>query len=599
MAVAVGDGSNLVLSTARSALDRMKETPGFKYCHSSSMHYRWIQKSDPAMFAEVQQRVREGRWEVVGGWPVEPDCNIPASESFVRHGLYGKRYCQKNLGVDVKIGLNPDSFGHAAGLPTILKQTGYNYYVFMRPAQGEDHTTAPLPLLFWWEGPDGSRVLALRIPHSYDNPASRIPDAAKDSFAPGFSHAAFFMGVGDHGGAVTKEQIQQVLQLRKDPSLPELRWSTVREFFQAVETSPAMANLPVVRGGIQHSARGCYSANGEEKFLNRRAERGMVEAESLAWLAGSTLNRTYPKPEFENAWWNILFNQFHDLMAGSALYSDYMDARDGLGTASQTATASKVESLESIAKQVDTSKADGGLVFVFNPLPWRRKTLLQYIPGGEHVPGTPHQRVAVTYLQAQDGTKIPAQVRPSESMTTFYTRLAAWIDLPPFGYQVFSAQIDAAVPPAPTYGTSITVAENGFGITSLKAADGAELLASQIGLVNQRHQRYLVAWHRQLPGGDRAAHVFRSKVMEDGPVMRVTRQWLRWQESDIAVDVTTYPHLDIVRLHFVSIGSSTSRFSNWKFPLRSPTRKCSPWFPGRLRNSATMEMNNLITTGWP
>ncbi len=127
----------------------MKETPGFRYSHSSSMHYRWIQQADPEMFAEVQQRIREGRWEVVGGWPVEPDCNIPATESFVRQGLYGKKYCQRALGVDVKIGFNPDSFGHAAGLPTILKQSGYNYYVFMRPAPGNQrqHSVAFIVLV--------------------------------------------------------------------------------------------------------------------------------------------------------------------------------------------------------------------------------------------------------------------------------------------------------------------------------------------------------------------------------------------------------------------------------------------------------------------
>src|SRR5580698_9486804 len=158
------DSSNLVLTTARSALDRINETPGFRYCHSSSMHYRWIQKSDPAMFAEIVRRIREGRWEVVGGWPVEPDCNIPATESFVRHCLYGKDFCQKTLGVDVQIGFNPDSFGHAAGLPMILKRAGYGYYAFTRPQEHE----MKLPLLFWWEGPDGSRVLVSRIWHGYD-----------------------------------------------------------------------------------------------------------------------------------------------------------------------------------------------------------------------------------------------------------------------------------------------------------------------------------------------------------------------------------------------------------------------------------------------
>src|SRR5215216_7599871 len=89
------DGSNLVLTTMRSALDRMKETPDFRYSHSSSAHYSWAERADPRMFAEIRERVREGRWEPVGGWPVEPDCNIPSTESLVRHCLYGKDYFRR------------------------------------------------------------------------------------------------------------------------------------------------------------------------------------------------------------------------------------------------------------------------------------------------------------------------------------------------------------------------------------------------------------------------------------------------------------------------------------------------------------------------
>ncbi len=92
------DGSDTVLTTFRSALNRINETPGFCYSHSSSAHYRWVERADPEMLSEIKQRIREGRWEVVGGWPVEPDCNIPSTESFVRHALYGKAYCQSRLG---------------------------------------------------------------------------------------------------------------------------------------------------------------------------------------------------------------------------------------------------------------------------------------------------------------------------------------------------------------------------------------------------------------------------------------------------------------------------------------------------------------------
>src|SRR3954464_13183225 len=157
------DGADSVLDTFRSALNRIEDTPGFCYSHSTAQHYRWAERADPAMFAKIRERIREGRWEVVGGWPVEPDCNIPSTESFVRHSLYGKDYFRDALGVDVPIAFNPDAFGHAAGLPTLLRRAGFRYYVFMRPQEHE----MKLPILFWWEGPDGSRLLTLRIRRGY------------------------------------------------------------------------------------------------------------------------------------------------------------------------------------------------------------------------------------------------------------------------------------------------------------------------------------------------------------------------------------------------------------------------------------------------
>ena len=361
------DGSNLALTTFRSALDRMIETPDFCYSHSSSAHYRWAQKADPQMFAEIQERVRQGRWEVVGGWPVEADCNLPGTESFVRQSLYGKQYCRQALGVDVKIGLNPDSFGHAAGLPTILRRSGYGYYVFMRPQPEEE--AVPLPLLFRWEGPDGSRVLTLRLWKGYDHGSESIRPASEAIFAPGFDHAALFLGVGDHGGAVTKEQIREIIALRKDRDLPELRFSTLHDFFAAVESSAAFSSLPVIKGELQHHARGCYSANGEGKILNRRAERGLTEAETISLMANRSAGHAYPGEEYAEAWWKVCFNQFHDMMAGTSLYSDYQDVRDSLGSACETAQTNTIEALEVMARRVDLSGVPESAVFLFNPLP--------------------------------------------------------------------------------------------------------------------------------------------------------------------------------------------------------------------------------------
>ena len=536
------DGADTVLATFRSALNRISETPGFCYSHSSSAHYRWVERTDPGMFAEIQQRIREGRWEVVGGWPVEPDCNIPATESFVRHALYGKRYCQRALGVDVRIGFNPDSFGHAAGLPTILKGAGYGYYVFMRPQEHE----MKLPLLFWWEGPDGSGLLVNRIWRNYDADAGIIQAAATDAFAPGFDHAAFFLGVGDHGGAVTKQQIHEVLEFSKDSNLPELRFSTLKSFFQEIEGSSAFASLPVIKGELQHHARGCYSANGEGKFLNRRAERSLGHAETIAVAANLSLNHNYPNEQFAEAWWKVLFCQFHDMMAGTSLYSDYQDVRDSVGYACEVAQTAKIESLEVMAKQVDLSGVEEGAVFLFNPLPWKRKALVEF-----YTERNPSGSAPITHLADKDGKKVPVQWRPSASMSPFFPRISAWVDLPACGYKVFELAHGEA-PVAEAYGKFATVSETGFGIFSLKAEDGTELLAGPLGLVvisdTSDTWAHGINQFRQELG---RPLLVSSSVVEDGPVTRITRHRARWQESEIVLDIAQFAGLDFVELRFV------------------------------------------------
>jgi alpha-mannosidase len=545
------DGSNLVLTTFRSALDRMNETPDFRYCHSSAAHYSWVERADPKMFEEVKGRVREGRWEVVGGWPVEPDCNIPSTESFVRHCLYGKNYFQRSLGVDVNVGLNPDSFGHSAGLPSILKRAGYRYYVFMRPQEHE----MKLPLLFWWEAPDGSRVLTLRIRRGYSMNAERIPDAAQNNFEPGFNHGAYFLGVGNHGGAVTKAQIKRVQEQQQDPQLPELRFNTVAGFFAEVERSPAMANLPVIRTELQHHARGCYSAHGEIKQINRRAERWLTEAETISLAASLGVGHQYPAQEYEAAWRKVLFNQFHDIMAGTALLTAYRDARDQMGTACDTAQSNMVEALEALARRVDTRAVKEGAVFAFNPLPWPRKALVEFHternPSLNPWVQTPAGTIPITHLETKDGQKVPMQLRPADSMTQIWPRLSAWVDLPACGYKVF--EIAHGTPPeTEAYSTLFSVNDKGFGISSLKSSDGRELLSGPVGLVvigdPSDTWAHGIDRFRQEMG---RPQFLSSQQIEDGPVTRVTRQRAKWNNSEIILDIAQFKAIDAIELRCV------------------------------------------------
>jgi alpha-mannosidase len=561
----------------------MAETPDFRYSHSSVAHYRWVERADPSMYAEIKKRISEGRWEVVGGWPVEPDCNIPSAESFARHCLYGNAFLRRTLGVSVSIGFNPDSFGHAAGLPTILKQAGYGYYVFQRPGDKEN----TLPHVFWWEGPDGSRLLANRIWKGYDGDAEDIPDMVEGAFVGDLDHASFFLGVGDHGGAVTKEQIKKLLEMRSDPKLPELRFSTLREFFAAVETSRAMAKLPVIRGELQHHARGCYSAHGEGKYQNRRAERSLGQAEAISVVAAAHLGHEYPREPYAESWWKVLFCQFHDMMAGTAQYSDYQDVRDSIGFACEVEQTNKIEALEALARTVDTQGVEEGAVFCFNSLPWARKALLEF-----HTDDNPSGTAPVTHLKAQSGESIPIQWRPADNMSLFLKRLSAWVDLPPLGYKVFElahGTLPAPNPLSDTYKNAlISPSEAGFGISSLKAVDGTELLSAPIGLVviadTSDTWAHGISQFRHEMG---RPMLISSSVIETGPVTKVTRQRARWQDSEIVLDIAQFAGLDVVELRFVIDWREHEQILKLEIPSSFAAPKVYAKVPGAILERKT------------
>src|SRR2546430_12243123 len=149
------------------------------------------------------------RWEVIGGMWVEPDLNMPAGESLVRQILVGKRYFKNKFGVDVKIGWNPDSFGYNWQLPQIYKKSGMNYFVTQKLLWAHEFTTFPYKL-FWWQAPDGSRILTY-FPHDYAGKIEAaglakdlsqwVPSIYGENFkcAPEMIH---LYGVGDHVGGL-------------------------------------------------------------------------------------------------------------------------------------------------------------------------------------------------------------------------------------------------------------------------------------------------------------------------------------------------------------------------------------------------------------
>lgn len=360
------EGYRVVRSTFRNALDLTKEFNFFVFTASSTIFYEWIEASEPEMFNEISKMIKEKRWAIVGGWIVEPDCNIPSGESFVRHALCGQRYFKKKFGRPAITGYNVDSFGHNGMLPQILSRCGLKNYVFMRPGLLENKDIPETA--FWWEGYDGSRVLCYRIPLPYCTGDGDITDYIDETVSMVKSplrEAMCFYGRGDHGGGPTRENILSILQRKKRGDV-EIVFSSPDKFF---DVARRRRGLPVFRGEMQHHARGCYSVHSEVKRNNRKAEELLCTAEKIASLAYLLVKREYPQEEFTKAWKNLLFTQFHDVLGGTSIPEAYEDIRNIHGEVLNRGSVILNRAVQALASKIDTM-GEGIPIIVFNPHSW-------------------------------------------------------------------------------------------------------------------------------------------------------------------------------------------------------------------------------------
>jgi len=456
------------LSTFRAALDRMNEFPDFKFAASSAQLYEWAAAADPGLIAQIRRRVAEGRWDVVGGWWVEPDVNMPSGESLIRQGLYGQQVFQQLLGRRAKVGFNPDSFGHPGTLPQILKLQGMNNYVFMRPAQTEKALPADV---FWWQGEDGTRALTYRISYSYGIRGSDIDSKMHDflsKLTEPTSDLMIFYGTGDHGGGPAKDAINAILDIEKQPGAPKILFSTPDAYFEDIASRKG---LPVVTGDLQHHSVGCYTAVSEVKKDNRTAEMALETGEKMAELASIVAGSPYPKSDFTAAWKKVLLMQFHDSMAGTALPEHYIVAHNAFGYAKEVANQAIYRAAEKIAWQIPTADPDSDYLVVFNPHAWAANLDVQYDLGW----GFHNEDIISddTRLEDEQGNLIPHQWTAGQTVAGARKGLVFKAPVPAFGYRQFRLRKKQVVPAAVS---AVHATETGIENEHLRvtfAADGS------------------------------------------------------------------------------------------------------------------------------
>jgi len=351
------EGYSEVLATFRSALDRIKEFDDFIFTCAGAIYYQWVEETDPDMFKEIQERVKEGKWIIVGGQMLQPDCNMPSGESFARHALYAQNYYKEKFGITATVGYNVDSFGHTAMLPQILKNSGLDYYVFMRPDKNE----ISLPFedcCFIWTSPDGTAMPTFRIIESYltrgfGEAERKAVEHKKLSEDLGDKPLMCFYGVGNHGGGPTIENILTLKKMQQGKNGEDFVFSSPNQFFEELDKS----DLLKYKGDLFHHASGCYSAVMNVKSLNRISESHLMNAEKAGVMAVLTGVKENAE-NLKDAWIPTLFNHFHDIAGGCCIKSAIKDAEQFFGSSIYSADMAMNRALQAIAWNIDTSKGN-------------------------------------------------------------------------------------------------------------------------------------------------------------------------------------------------------------------------------------------------
>ena len=349
------EGRQEVLATFRSALDRLEEHPGMVFTCACAAYYRWVEQTDPGMFDEIRRRVAEGRWVLAGGMWIQPDMNAPSGESLARQLLYSQRWFMEKFGRAAAFGYNVDSFGHNASVPMLLRAAGLRDYVWMRPGVHENPDIPEGPML--WESPDGSRVQAYRIAGEYTG-ACGLGDKIDRmlAFGDGLGRPVMcFYGVGNHGGGPTIENLRQIDEyISEAPRGGEAGYGSPRDYFRALRREADC--LPVWRGELQHHASGCYSTHSASKRRHRQAENALLRMETLGVMARALTGWRPEAGAAAQAWRNLMFNQFHDILGGCCLPEALEDVQLQLGEALTIADREECRAMQAISWRVDTSR---------------------------------------------------------------------------------------------------------------------------------------------------------------------------------------------------------------------------------------------------
>jgi alpha-mannosidase len=585
-----------------SVLALMEAYPELKFTHSQPATYEVIRQEQPESLAQVVGHIRTGRWEAATFAWVECDSNLVSGEAHSRHLLEAVQFSREVLRTEPSVCLAPDTFGHTGNLPQLLRSAGASCYYHVRANPGQDQ----LWPAYWWEGDDGSRILAVSSPsYAGEILARDLAGAAVRALTFGHSAGLHVHGIGDHGGGPARQNLDALRRFTALPLLPRAFCSTVAAYAQDVMDNGAP--LPIHKGESRTIFEGCYTTHADAKRYNRQGENLLCTADTLAAIAGHDC-----RAELRRAWRAVLFNQFHDIVCGAAIHESYAQSAEDFKDVERTAGSVIDAALTAIA-----SGAAPGAIAVTNPLGFEREDWV-VVPGkrvagatrliGEHGHSSVGQLTAdglgfvarvpafatVSYrMEDAAGESVPANLSAvpafapnDDRQNLFINETAArepYLAIETRFFRIYLRR-DCGILVS-FFDKRVGRELVGFGMrraTDLLDAARADLALNVLQLVDE-HPHAMSAWHYDEVHTDHTLlRNATTQVIESGPARLVLE--VRHSVRGSAITQRIYFYRDLPRVDFETdvewreVGSERSGITNLKIGFTARMAECDAWY---------------------
>lgn len=406
------EGAAEAISTFRVAADFCEKYDGFIFNHNEVILYEWIEEYEPQLFKRIQKLVKQGKWHIMGGWYLQPDCNMPSGESFVRQILLGRDFFKKHFGKCPSTSINFDPFGHTRGLVQIMAKSGFDSYLFCRPSENTCHL--PNDGVFVWEGYDGSKIMAARS-KTYLTARGKAHERVAEYLSQHKDNPGLVLwGVGNHGGGPSKTDLENLNKLMAERSELNIKHSTPEAFFKDLAKKNKQSyKLPIHSSDLNPWGVGCYTTQIRIKQLHRILENELYATEKMltaAWTAGKI---KYPSDDLYEIMRNLAESEFHDTLPGTSIQPVEATSIRLINHALEKLSRIKTRAFFALSDGQKTATKGDIPILAYNPHPFAVKTIIecefqladQNFNEGEFTAG----------VVMQNGQELPTQFEKEES----------------------------------------------------------------------------------------------------------------------------------------------------------------------------------------